>query len=90
MALTGVAAGAPVHQEVIMHDTDVGHPGRDDPDDVQGASNDSFPASDPPSWMGMRVGGPPRAPATSKFATGQGDRPMATDRIERAESPHLM
>ncbi len=27
-------------------------------DEVYDASMDSFPASDPPSWMGMRVGGP--------------------------------
>jgi hypothetical protein len=29
-------------------------------DDVCDASMDSFPASDPPPWMGMRIGGPPR------------------------------
>lgn len=29
-------------------------------DDVGDASMDSFPASDPPPWMGMRIGGPPR------------------------------
>jgi hypothetical protein len=28
------------------------------PDAVDDASMDSFPASDPPSWMGMRVGSP--------------------------------
>lgn len=32
-------------------------------DDVYGASMDSFPASDPPPWMSMRIGGPPRPPA---------------------------
>lgn len=32
----------------------------EDSDDVYDASWDSFPASDPPSWMGMRIGGPPR------------------------------
>ena len=26
--------------------------------DVDDSSADSFPASDPPSWAGMRVGGP--------------------------------
>lgn len=34
-------------------------------DDVYGASMDSFPASDPPPWMSMRIGGPPRPPAVA-------------------------
>ena len=34
-------------------------------DEVYDASVDSFPASDPPSWMGMRVGGPSARPAAS-------------------------
>jgi hypothetical protein len=33
-------------------------------DDVGDASMDSFPASDPPPWMGMRIGGPPRGLAS--------------------------
>ena len=33
-------------------------------DDVCDASMDSFPASDPPPWMGMRIGGPARRVAS--------------------------
>ena len=33
-------------------------------DDVGDASMDSFPASDPPPWMGMRIGGPARRVAS--------------------------
>ncbi|MDQ2930547.1 MAG: hypothetical protein M3Y05_07000 [Gemmatimonadota bacterium] len=53
-----------------MHDTQVKDRERtrfdddgiesEDWEDVYDPSWDSFPASDPPSWMGMRIGGPPR------------------------------
>jgi hypothetical protein len=34
-------------------------------DEVYEASLDSFPASDPPSWAGMRVGAPSAEPRAS-------------------------
>jgi hypothetical protein len=46
-------------------------------DEVYDASLDSFPASDPPSWMGMRVGGPSAGPGASSRDRGSalGERP---------------
>ena len=39
--------------------------------DVDDASEASFPASDPPAWMGLRVGGPPG----QRRAASTGDSP---------------
>ena len=59
-----------VSREIFMHELPV-EPcmpehgsGEEDWDDVSDASMDSFPASDPPPWMGMRIGGPPRRVAS--------------------------
>ena len=84
------AARGSVDQEVIVRDRDVKHHEPDDQDGVQDASNDSFPASDPPSWMGMRIGGPPRVPVTPEPVSRQDDRPATMERFERAESSRLM
>jgi len=52
-----------------------------DRDEVYDASLDSFPASDPPSWMGMRVGGPSAGPSASSRDQGSalGERPPPAD-----------
>ena len=49
---------------------------RADRDEVFDASLDSFPASDPPSWAGMRVGAPSAVPRTSSHERSStlGDR----------------
>jgi len=56
---------------------------RDARDEVYDASNDSFPASDPPPWTGTHVGAPPRRspepePARQSASTGD-DPPPAAD-----------
>lgn len=47
-------------EEVVMPNGEVNHRDQDRLDGVHDASLDSFPASDPPSWTGLRIGGPRR------------------------------
>lgn len=55
-------------------------------DDVYDPSWDSFPASDPPSWMGMRIGGPPRpSPVANTGSQIIADGPWAP--VESAARP---
>jgi hypothetical protein len=57
-----------------MPNGEVGHREQDSLDGAYDASLDSFPASDPPSWTGLRIGGPRRGSsvptATSPARTG--------------------
>jgi hypothetical protein len=55
-------------------------------DDVGDASMDSFPASDPPPWMGMRVGGPPRRSASDAGGRAGGEDWEVTSVISRGNS----
>jgi hypothetical protein len=76
-ALVNLRAKVIVSQEIFMHELPVKprkpEHGSDEEgrDDVCDASMDSFPASDPPPWMGMRIGGPPRRLASE--ASGRAD-----------------
>jgi hypothetical protein len=47
-------------EAVVMPNGEENHREQDGVDGVHDASVDSFPASDPPSWTGMRIGGPRR------------------------------
>jgi hypothetical protein len=65
-------------------------PEQDPPDPVEQASLDSFPASDPPSWIPMHIGSPPSAATSatpgkhgSELANSRVDKPTASDPADR-------
>ena len=81
--LLNLRAKVIVSREIFMHELPVKprtqEHGSDEEgrDDVCDASMDSFPASDPPPWMGMRIGGPPRRLASETSGALTSLRPLA-------------
>jgi hypothetical protein len=70
-------------EEVVVPEGVVNHRELDGWDDVCDASQDSFPASDPPAWAGMRVGGPRRGPV----APGAASPPRRGDVVRAHVAP---